>query len=277
MSVGANCCRREARFPFGLAHSGSRILDHAGGLGNKNASGSNNEKEIVVEMDIKWQRISTWGGVINFAMAIVGLYIAGFLPPPSPAASAEQIAAIYRANGHSIEIGAIIFLLAIAPALPFIAVISVQMRRIEGNRRIFTYSQLVAGTASIVPLVLVPLAWAVAAFRPEQNAGTIQAFNDFGFITMIMATPMVSMQVLAIGLAILSDTSTRPVFPRWFAYMSFLVAILLLGGLLCVLDRTGPFAWDGRVASLFAYSFLPWTILMAALLLRAIKEQEAEG
>jgi hypothetical protein len=229
-------------------------------------------------MDIRAQRIFAWGALVSLLMAIYALHIAGFLPPPSPAESAEQIAALYRANSISICIGAILFLFSTAPFLLFIGVLSVQIRRIEGDRRTFTYIQLASGTASMVPIILAPLAWCVAAFRPEQSPESIRSFNDLGFITMVMTTPMVAVEVLAVGLAILSDKRARPVFPRWFAHASFLCAIGLLAGMLCVLSRTGPLAWNGMIAGWPpSFLFLSWTIVMTVMLLKAIKQQEAEG
>jgi hypothetical protein len=229
-------------------------------------------------MDIRAQRIFAWGALISLLMAIYGLHVAGFLPPPSPAESAEEIAALYRANSISICIGAILFLLSTAPFLLFIGVLSVQIRRIEGDRRTFTYIQLASGTASMVPIILAPVAWCVAAFRPEQSPESIRSFNDLGFITMVMTTPMVAVEVLAVGLAILSDKGVRPVFPRWFAHASFLCAIGLLAGMLCVLSRTGPLAWNGMIAGWPpSLLFLAWTVVMTVMLLKAIKQQEAEG
>jgi hypothetical protein len=216
--------------------------------------------------------------LISLLMAIYGLHVAGFLPPPSPAESAEEIAALYRANSISICIGAILFLFSTAPFLLFIGVLSVQIRRIEGDRRTFTYIQLASGTASMVPIILAPVAWCVAAFRPEQSPESIRSFNDLGFITMVMTTPMVAVEVLAVGLAILSDKGVRPVFPRWFAHASFVCAIGLLAGMLCVLSRTGPLAWNGMIAGWPpSLLFLAWTVVMTVMLLKAIKQQEAEG
>jgi hypothetical protein len=227
-------------------------------------------------MDIRAQRIFAWGGVVNWLMSFAGLYIAGFLPIISPAASAEQMAALYRANGPlMIEIGSIVFLLASAPFVPFIAVLSTQIKRIEGNRRTLTYLQLAAGAASMTPLIVTPLPWCVAAFRPH-SPQIIQALNDFGFITMLTATPAVGVQVLAVGLAVLADKRVQPVFPRWVAPASFVCALGLQGGLLLVLTQTGPFAWDGVIAGLLPFIFFPWCIVMTPLLLRAIKQQEAE-
>jgi hypothetical protein len=227
-------------------------------------------------MDIRAQRIFAWGGVVNWLMSFAGLYIAGFLPIVSPAASAEQIAALYRANGPlAIEIGSIVFLLASAPFVPFIAVLSTQIKRIEGDRRTFTYLQLAAGAASMTPLIVTPLPWCVAAFRPH-SPEIIQVLNDLGFITMLTATPAVGVQVLAVGLAVLADKRAQPVFPRWVAHSSFVCALGLQGGLLLVLTQTGPFAWDGVIAGLLPFIFFPWCILMTPLLLRAIKQQETE-
>ena len=229
-------------------------------------------------MDIRAQKAFAWSGPVSMFMFAIAAYIAGFLPPPSPGASAEQIASIYRANGSSICAGGILVMLSTAPFLLFIAVLSAQLKRIEGNGRTFTYAQLAAGTASMTPIILIPLVWCVAAFRPERSAEFIQAFNDLGFITQVMVTPPAMAQVLVVGLAILSDKSARPIFPRWLGYVSVLCAIADLPGLLCVLYKTGPFAWNGIIAgALPSLAFFPWVILMAVMLTKAIKQQEAEG
>jgi hypothetical protein len=157
-------------------------------------------------------------------------------------------------------------------------VLSAQIKRIEGDRRTFTYAQLAAGTASMTPIILIPLAWSVAAFRPERSDQLVQAFNDLASITQVMVTPPAMVQILAVSLAILSDTRARPIFPRWLGYLSVLCAIADVPGLFCVLYKTGPFAWDGIMASaLPALTFLPWTILMAFMLMKAITQQKVES
>jgi cytochrome bd-type quinol oxidase subunit 2 len=137
-------------------------------------------------MDIQAQRIYAWGALFSLLMAIGGPYIAGFLPPPSPAETAEQVAALYRANAGPISICAILFLFSTAPALLFIDVLSVQIRRIEGTRRTYTDIQMVAGTASLVPIVLAPLAWSVAVFSARAKR------SEYSDLTMVMTTPMVA-------------------------------------------------------------------------------------
>ena len=228
-------------------------------------------------MDIGTQKVLAWSGPISTAVTLSALIIGNFLPFPSPAASAEEVAAFYRGHSHAICIASILFMVSAAIFLGFVAELSVQIKRIEGDRRTLTYLQLAAGAASITPLILTPLAWCVAAFRPEHSPDIIQAFNDLGFITMVTATPEVGVQVLAVGLAVLSDKRAQPVFPSWVAHASFVCAIGLQCGLLCVLARTGPLAWDGFVAGgIESIVFVPWTLLMCVMLLKAIRQQEVE-
>ncbi len=49
---------------------------------------------------------------------------------------------------------------------------------------------------------------------------------------------------LAVGLAILSDMSSDPVFPRWSGYLSILVALVQIPPVALVLFKTGRLAWD---------------------------------
>jgi hypothetical protein len=227
-------------------------------------------------VDIRTQRALAWSGPISLVLTVSALGIAGFVPLPSPTLSAEQVAGFYRGHALAVCVGAIVFMVSAAVYLGFITVLSAQIKRIEGNRRTFTYLQLVAGAASITPLILGPLAWCVAAFRPARNPEIMQVFNDLAFITLLMVTPLAVVQVLAVGLAILSDKRARPIFPRWVAHASFVCALGLQLGVVCVLTHTGPFAWDGPITGILDNLIMPWTILMCVMLLKAIKRQEAE-
>jgi hypothetical protein len=226
-------------------------------------------------MNSRTQRLFAWGGPISLAMAVAGLYVAGFVPPPAPNADTAQIGDLYHAHRTAIAVGALLFMASAAPFLLFIAVLSAHIKRMEGDGRIFTYLQLAAGATSMTPIILAPLAWCTAALRPDNSPEIIRAFNDFGIITMIVATPAAMAQVLAVGLAVLAEKSPRPVFPRWVAPASFLCVIALAFGMPAALTQTGPFAWDGLLGGgLESLGFLPWTVMMTFVLLRAIRQQE---
>src|SRR5260370_16839527 len=92
---------------------------------------------------------------------------------------------------------------------------------------------------------------------------------------MVMTTPAAMAQVIAVGMVVLSNKSARPVFPRWVAPASFVCAIALLSGMSCVLARTGPFAWDGKVAlGLENLGFVPWTLSMSLVLFRPLNPHQ---
>jgi hypothetical protein len=92
-----------------------------------------------------------------------------------------------------------------------------------------------------------------------------------------MVTPPAMAQAFVTGLAILSDRRTRPVLPRWLAYLSLVVAVFCLPGVLCVQFRTGPFAWNGVLAgALPSLVFFSWVILTSLALVKAINQQALE-
>jgi hypothetical protein len=228
-------------------------------------------------MDIRVQKLFAWCGPISFAMAITGAVIAGFVPPLGPDATAEQVANFYREHGDSVIVGGIVFMLSTAPFTVFISELSTQMRRMEGERRTFTYAQLSAGIASMVPVILVPVIWCATAFHAQHHAEIVQAFNDLGLITTVMVTPPAMAQVLVTGLAILADRNVTPVLPRWLGYFSLVVALFCLPGVLCVQFRSGPFAWNGVLAgALPSLVFFTWVIVTSLGLVRAVNQQAFE-
>jgi hypothetical protein len=88
-----------------------------------------------------------------------------------------------------------------------------------------------------------------------------------------MPAPPALLQLAAIGFAILGDTSPKPVFPRWIAYLNFWVAILFQPGALVPLFKHGPFAWDGLLAFWMPLGVLGiWVVVMFVALLRLDEE-----
>jgi hypothetical protein len=69
--------------------------------------------------------------------------------------------------------------------------------------------------------------------------------NDVGIFALIAPSSPATVQLGAIGFAILGDKNAEPLFPRWFGYFSLLAAILVLPSIFVIMYKTGPFAWDG--------------------------------
>ena len=221
------------------------------------------------------QKMCAWGGPFCAAFLGVGLLMAGFVPPPSPMLTANEIAAIYASNASMIRAGMVLGLFGIAGYAALVGGISAQLRRIPGVGHLPPHLQTTAGSIGILTVMFPVMIFAVAAFRPERDPQLTQMLNDLGWLVIIPAFPTFIAQMLAIALGILQDKGPTPVFPRWAAYFNVWVAVLFIPGGFAYFFRTGPFAWDGLLAFwLAASAFFAWLLVMPWLMLRTIQNQE---
>ena len=102
--------------------------------------------------------------------------------------------------------------------------------------------------------------------------------NDLAFILFLgTVTPLVG-QALTIGIAIFSDESDEPVFPRWAGFFNCWVAAIFLPAGLIPFFKSGPFAWHGLFGLwLPVLVFGAWILIMSFLVLGAIKRQKARA
>jgi hypothetical protein len=231
-------------------------------------------------MNTRSQILCAWCGILCPVIMFIGLWpAAGFFPPHLPTATAAEIAAIYQRDATGIRMGMIFILVAGALYAPFTAAIAAQMRRIETRiTPVLTYTQLAAGTASILLFLIPALIWSVAAFRPERNPEITQALNDIGWFVFVMPFILGFTQNLALGFAIISDHNPRPAFPRWVGFFNFWTALLFVPGCLLTFFKSGPFAWNGLIAFWVpACIFGPWFFVVSIYVMKAARQQAAEA
>jgi hypothetical protein len=200
--------------------------------------------------------------------------IASYVPPMLPTLTAEEVSSFYQSNTGAIRFGLMLTMISAALTAPWVAVIAVQMKRIEGDFPVLTYAQLVAGAVGIIILLVPPMIWTAAAFRPDRDPELIRLLNDLAWLMFIMTFSPAFIQNLVIGLAIFSDKNETLVFPRWLGYFNIWVAILFIPGGLITFFKTGPFAWNGLLAFWVPlWIFFAWFFVMFAALLKTIKQQ----
>src|SRR6266403_3018708 len=221
------------------------------------------------------QQLGAWSAIIAIGIWLVALWpLAHYLPPPSPALSAADVANLYASNSVGIRVASILALFAISFTAMFYAAISAQMRQIEGAVPVWTYVQMLNGLLSLVGFVTLAILWAGAAYRPGRPPEIIQAFQDESFLLYAMVAPPACLQLLAIGFAVFGDVNPTPLYPRWVAFLTIWTGILFLPGILACMFTAGPFAWDG----LFSFwipliSFGNWMAVMCWAMLRAAKRE----
>jgi len=226
-------------------------------------------------MNTRNQLLCAWSGLaFTFAFMVGFWLIANYVPPPSPNTTAAEIAAMYQQHTGQIRLGLLIMMVSSRLICPVVAVISIQMKRMEGTPSILSYTQLSSGSLGVLIFIIPILLWTAAAFRPERNPELILLLNDLGWLIFLMPFTTFVVQNVAIGLAILGDKNAEPIFPRWSGFFTLWVAVLFLPGGLLTFFKTGPFAWNG----LFVFwvplvIFFIWYLVMFALLRKCIITQ----
>jgi hypothetical protein len=224
------------------------------------------------------QRLCAWCGPLLALVFFVGFWvIAGFIPPPDPAEPALAVATRFREHANSIRLGLLLCFYAGVLCVPWVAAISVQLKRIEGRYSPLTYAQLGLGICLPFEFIVPIYFWQTAAFRPERSPEIIQTLNDLGWLPFTGLVYTIVLQAIVIGIAVLMDKREKPVFPRWFGYFSIWAALLFCPAGLDVFFKNGPLAWNGFIAWwVLLVTFFVWLVVLTAVVLKAIRNQETE-
>lgn len=194
-------------------------------------------------------RIQLVGVASGFAFLlcyIIGIwYLADFVPAHPPAATAEQIAAIYQQNTTGIRIGMVFVMIAAGFYLPWTVTLSALIKKMEGESSFLSQCQLIGGLASSMFFVLPALIWQVAAFRPDRDIDLILMLNDAGWILTVTPDPPFFVQFIPLIAAIFINRSQPAVFPRWMGYFSLWACAIYSPAMLAYFFDKGPFAWNG--------------------------------
>jgi len=214
-----------------------------------------------------------WCGPLFVVVFFAGMLIAGFIPPKPATDTAREVAAFYRDDTTAIRLGLLLMMVSAAFTLPFSAVISVQMKRVEGDFAPLAYTQLAGGAVGAVAILVPVLMFTAAAFRPGRAPEIIQALNDLAMIPFVMNFPPAIVQCFSIAAVAFQGTSPH-VFPRWVGHYNVWTAILFMPAGLATFYKTGPFAWNGAVSFwLAAVLFGSWFLVMSVVVRRAIAQQ----
>lgn len=230
-------------------------------------------------MNTKDQLICTWSGLVFLLLFFVGWgLLSGFiLPPHSPTMTAAEVGAFYQENPVSIRLGLVIALLACAFYVPFGAVITVQMARIEGRYPVWTITQAMATAGTVIEFAIPTMFWQVASFRPDRHPDVLLALNDLSWLPFVGISAPYFIVPITIAIVGFRDKSAQPMFPRWACYYNLLTASAILPGCVVVLFKSGPMAWNGLISWwLPVIDYGIWFIVMTVLLTKGIKRQAQE-
>ena len=228
-------------------------------------------------MDTRTQMLCAWCGIAGLTLFIVGFwFIGGFVPPPSPNHGALWVQRFYMHHTDLKRVGLVLTMIAGTMTAPWVAVISTQLKRIEGHYSPLAYTQLGLGMLGVLLFLFPAMLMEAAAFRPNRDPQLILLLNDAAWLPLIGAFAPAVFQGLAIALAVFKDKQEK-VFPRWLGWFNIWVVLLFLPAALIYFFKHGPFAWNGLFPFWLALSvFGAWFGVMFVMLRRAIHGQAAE-
>jgi hypothetical protein len=226
------------------------------------------------------QRAILWWGI---ALAIVYFIAFAFLlqqvPTKNPAWSAEQVSDWYTHNQTRIKWGAVIGGWSGAFMMPILAVVAIQMARVEtGGFKIWSALSLVSGALMSLFLMLPPLFWGVAAYTaPRKNPEVTALMHELGTLTLTTTDQYYVFLWIAVTVICLRPATqlvpNNP-FPRWWAWGSLWITIMFEAGAFAFVPRSGPLAWNGLLVYWSPLSlFGVWISIQCWLMFRALRRQ----
>lgn len=228
-------------------------------------------------MKTRVQMFCLWCGPAGILFWLVGFYLIGnLIPPPQPSASALQIQAFYLDNRTGIRAGLVMTMVGASLTAPWVAAISSQLKRVEGETSPLAYLQLGCGMLGILLFIFPVMFMQAAAYRPERSADLILLVNDMAWIPFDGVWSLAFIQNLAIALCVFMDKKER-VFPRWFGWYNLWTILLFIPGSLLYFFTTGPFAWNGALSWwLVVVDFVFWFVITFVVVRRAIHSEGRE-
>lgn len=223
--------------------------------------------------DVAVAKALAWSGMaLVVSLVITQGFLMGFIPPPSPALSAEELAQIFIERKTGIRIGTLIQCICYSFWGTWAISIIVCLRRMERGIPVLTYASIANAGGAWVFFLLMPITWAMIAFRPEaMDPKFIQIMNDYVWFIFILSWPPFAFFMIFIAVAIFRDHNVPTIYPRWVAFFNLWCAVLISPAALIEFVKTGPFAYDGLISFWFIYIvFFGWIMVMSVVTLRAL-------
>ncbi len=229
-------------------------------------------------METRVQRVLIWTGPGMIALWLGAfLFIAGFIPPSDPSASADKIVRLYADHSIAIKLGMIISMAGSALLVPWAVAISGQLKRIDGAKALADVQMASCALLSLEFITPIGV-WMAASFRYDDRAPDVtRALHDVGWILFVTVIWSLWVQLIAIAAAILIDRRSEPVLPRWLGYLNLWVAMLILPAGMVLFFKHGPFAWNGVVGLYIPLvAFVIWMMSMTITIHQKLSRQIRE-
>ncbi|MCV6983259.1 hypothetical protein H7I53_23965 [Mycolicibacterium pulveris] len=217
-------------------------------------------------------------GIVLTVLYLTGwVFLAKFVPVPSPDWPAEQLAGWLAGHQNAYQAGCILMLLAGGLLAPWGASLTVWNRRAEGRLPVLHICELATLAASVCIFVIIAIFWALAGFRAGQIDPQItQAFFDAGWFLFLWAAPCFYLWALSFGLALIMNPPEHQMFPRWIGFFTAASVLCWAMGPLAIFFQSGSMSYSGAIPTWIpVVEFFAWVVILSVYGYRAIMKHEA--
>jgi hypothetical protein len=191
-----------------------------------------------------WERLAALAGIVAVVLWVAGIFISGETPD-----EAQEVLSRLQDDSARILAGGFIFQLGALFFLVFVGALRARLFAAEGPAGFLTAIAFAAGVAVGIFLLATPGGEMSAAIVEEDlDPSSALALSNVADIFFIGAELSAALLLAAVGLLILLYGP----MPRWLAWVSFALALVLL-----IL----PIGWAGLL-----FGFPLWTVLVSVLL-----------
>ena len=196
-------------------------------------------------------------------------------PPPAADLAADQVVAFYREGGLQLRVGAMLCVVTGGFIIPLTAVLTAQMARLEEGFPVYAAMQLVGGALGTVIYMIPAMFWGIAGFTLDRAPELTLLMHEVAFLMLVAPWTFFGYQIIPIAVVALKQKpAANTAIPRWVGYLSLWTAFITLAGPVCLLVKTGPFAWNGLLAFWMPVGvYFVWIISLSVTLYKGIKAQ----
>ena len=227
---------------------------------------------IAPEVNTRVLMFGVWGALLYPGLLCLGWWwMAGFVPPLQPTATASEVVAYYQQHALGIRAGMVVTMFGALMYMPLGATLAYFISRIEGYFGPLSMLQIMGSVGTAVLTFYPPMWWLIASFRPDRPEALTLMLSDAGWLQWVGGLTLYYPTIITVAVAAFIDKSPQPVFPRWFGYANLWLVLLLLPGQMIFFFKTGPFAWNGLIAFYLAFIvFAAWFPLAFYILRKAV-------
>jgi hypothetical protein len=232
---------------------------------------------VPVRVNLKHQLFGAWCAPLFTVLTVIGFFgLAHFYSPAHADLNPAGAARWFLADHHDgVEVGMSVWIIAACVLAYWVAQLGVMLAKLEGGLPLMAITQVIAGGAIVVIVIMDASLWMGASYRVHTNGHVVQALSDAAWLSLLIAWPILSVEMLATAVVTLRDRRPNPTFPRWLSWASIVGAVALFTAGGPAFTLSGAFSYHGALGYYIPFAIWGlWLDVHAFYMRRSIRHQQ---